>query len=131
MPRQPKLPNNQAFTYENDSGSSREQIDAFRRRQEEDLRRFHRTEPVIRRRPFYERYKASDQEKYEDPKHQSKDSPFDGGEEAWRDSEGDRLDDFGVDEDIEFYDEDDIPLAELLLRQREKPRIRNDEFTDS
>lgn len=36
------------------------------------------------------------------------------GEHGWRDSEGDRLDDFGVDEDVEFYDGDQVPLAELL-----------------
>ena len=39
------------------------------------------------------------------------------GEEAWRNSEGDRLNDFGVDEDVEFYDEDDVPLAKLLSRR--------------
>ena len=36
---------------------------------------------------------------------------------GWRDSEGERLDDFGVDEEIDFYDADDIPLAELLRRR--------------
>lgn len=46
------------------------------------------------------------------------------GEEGWRTAEGERLADFGVDEDVEFYDyegdyqaedadEDDIPLALL------------------
>lgn len=44
------------------------------------------------------------------------------GEEAWRNSEGERLKDFGVDEDVEFYDEqedeDDVPLGELLARKR-------------
>ena len=40
------------------------------------------------------------------------------GREAWRNSEGERLDDFGVDEHAEFYDEDDVPLAELLSRRR-------------
>lgn len=46
----------------------------------------------------------------------------DGGEEGWRNSDGDRLRDFGVDEDAEFYDEDDIPLAELLKRRKaDKP----------
>ncbi|KAI4716203.1 zf-DHHC-domain-containing protein [Aureobasidium sp. EXF-10727] len=39
------------------------------------------------------------------------------GEEGWRNSEGERLDDFGVDEDVEFYDEDDVPLGELLKRK--------------
>ena len=42
----------------------------------------------------------------------------DGGE-SWRDSDGDRLDDFGVDECAEFCDEDDIPLAELVRRRHE------------
>ena len=40
---------------------------------------------------------------------------------AWRNSEGERLKDFGVDEDVEFYDEqddDDVPLSELLARKR-------------
>jgi palmitoyltransferase len=43
------------------------------------------------------------------------------GEEAWRNSEGERLKDFGVDEEVEFYDEqedDDVPLGELLARKR-------------
>ncbi|KAF1995879.1 zf-DHHC-domain-containing protein [Amniculicola lignicola CBS 123094] len=43
------------------------------------------------------------------------------GEEGWRNSEGERLRDFGVDEDVEFYDEeeDDVPLSTLLARKRE------------
>jgi palmitoyltransferase len=42
------------------------------------------------------------------------------GEEGWRNAEGERLKDFGVDEDVEFYDEqeDEIPLAELIARRR-------------
>lgn len=46
------------------------------------------------------------------------------GEEAWRNSEGERLKDFGLDEEVEFYDEqedgddDDVPLSELLARRR-------------
>lgn len=46
------------------------------------------------------------------------------GEEAWRDGEGDRLDDFGVDENVEFYDEDVIPLA-VLLQQRGRRESSN------
>ncbi|KAI9835751.1 MAG: hypothetical protein M1819_001930 [Sarea resinae] len=74
------------------------------------------------------------------------------GEEGWRNSEGERLADFGVDEEVEFYDwgaggggaaaaaggdrraedrperekaeadEDDIPLSELLERRRRRRR---------
>ena len=40
------------------------------------------------------------------------------GEEAWRNSEGERLADFGVDEEVEFYDEEDLPLAHLIQRRR-------------
>jgi len=40
------------------------------------------------------------------------------GKETWKNSEGDGLKDFGVDEEVEFYDEEDIPLAELLRRKR-------------
>jgi palmitoyltransferase len=42
------------------------------------------------------------------------------GEAAWRNAEGERLKDFGVDEDVEFYDEqeDDIPLSQLMARRR-------------
>ena len=42
------------------------------------------------------------------------------GEESWQDSGGNRLKDYGVDEEIEFYDEDDIPLSELMHRRRMK-----------
>jgi palmitoyltransferase len=46
------------------------------------------------------------------------------GEEAWRNQEGERLADFGVDEEADFYDEtdvgigsdEDVPLAELIRR---------------
>ena len=40
------------------------------------------------------------------------------GEEGWRNKEGERLADFGVDEVADFYDEDDVPLAELLRRRK-------------
>ncbi|GAA90398.1 palmitoyltransferase with autoacylation activity Pfa4 [Aspergillus luchuensis IFO 4308] len=39
------------------------------------------------------------------------------GEEGWKNSEGERLRDFGVEEDVEFYDEEDIPLA-ILMQQK-------------
>lgn len=36
------------------------------------------------------------------------------GEEGWRNKEGERLNDFGVDEVADFYDEDDAPLADFV-----------------
>lgn len=37
---------------------------------------------------------------------------------SWRNKEGERLADFGLDEDAEFYDEDDLPLSELMRRRK-------------
>lgn len=37
----------------------------------------------------------------------------------WRNKEGERLADFGLDEDAEFYDEEnDLPLAEIMRRRK-------------
>jgi len=36
----------------------------------------------------------------------------------WRNKEGERLADFGLDEDAEFYDEDNLPLAEIMRRRQ-------------
>ena len=41
------------------------------------------------------------------------------GGKAWRNSEGETLDDFGVDPDVEFHDKDDMPLADLLRRRKD------------
>ena len=46
------------------------------------------------------------------------------GEEAWRNSEGERLNDFGVDEDAEFYDEDEVPLAQLVKRKSNQVKTK-------
>ena len=54
------------------------------------------------------------------------DESADSGEEGWQDSDGNRLKDYGVDEDVEFYDEEDsVPIAELL-RQRREGRAKKD-----
>jgi palmitoyltransferase len=96
-------------------------LTAFKKRQAEDV--------VRRRKPFVERLeeKVEDDGEYEygdeaSGNEEEEDGKYgDGeGEEGWRNSEGERLQDFGVDEDVEFYDEqdDDIPLAELISRRR-------------
>ncbi|MCJ1417053.1 Palmitoyltransferase [Xylographa parallela] len=106
-----------AFIHQDPDVSNKDHLDAFRRRQQEDLKRRQAVEsPAYRRKPFHQRYKepVSDKENTQDTSVSFMASE---GEEAWRNSEGDRLNDFGVDEDVEFYDEDDIPLAELLSRR--------------
>ena len=84
-------------------------------------------QPVHRRKPFHERYEHAQKLQSFDDYDENDESEPDGfesdgassaGEEAWRSSGGDRLRDFGVDEDAEFYDEDNIPLAELIRRRK-------------
>ena len=115
MPRRIRtLDPSDAFTHEETSNSNEDVVQAFRKRQEEDLKRRHTgTTLNYRRRPFHERY---DTHQHDATESNGKGSP---GEEAWKNSEGDRLDDFGVDEDVEFYDEDNIPLAQLLRQRRD------------
>lgn len=97
---------------------SREDIDAFHTRQKQDHAR-HQAEPsVYRRTPFHERYAQNIEDaELSDP---TTGDSSESGEEGWRTSDGDRLGDFGVDEEAEFYDEDDVPLAVLLERRRRR-----------
>ncbi|KAI9687291.1 MAG: Palmitoyltransferase [Bathelium mastoideum] len=120
-------------------------VEAFRRRQAEDLKRWGREpeageEGVQRRRPFVERLEAKmRRERVGDGSsvglaggysEDEDDGGEDGeigdvadsidsrGEEAWKNSEGESLADFGLDEDVEFYDEEDIPLSVLMQRRQ-------------
>ncbi|CAO2656745.1 Nn.00g055480.m01.CDS01 [Neocucurbitaria sp. VM-36] len=131
--RHAKAINTDAFTYQDSSLDPQETLAAFKTRQAED--------EVRRRKPFLERAEASlakqrveqwnggDEDGYEYGEDASDDADdtrekYGGGEqegeEGWRNSEGERLQDFGVDEDVEFYDEhdDEIPLSELLTRRK-------------
>ncbi|KAH7123829.1 DHHC palmitoyltransferase-domain-containing protein [Dendryphion nanum] len=115
----------EAFTYRDVGLTPEETLAAFRKRQEEDV--------VRRRKPFVERVETQmardngledseedDEEIFEertDTKGSRRGSLS--GEEGWRNSEGERLRDFGLDEDVEFYDEEeDLPLSELLARRK-------------
>ena len=112
MPRRTRnLGIEQAFTFENhDVNSNQERIQAFRQRQQDDYKRYDEHDQTItRRKPFRGRYQS--QTFVALPEN------GDMGEEAWQNSEGERLQDFGLDEEAEFYDEDDIPLSQLLLRK--------------
>lgn len=114
-----------AFTYRDAELSKEDTLAAFRARQAED--------EVRRRKPFVERLESIrdrgvDDDAYEHADDASEEAEDEGrkygegdeGEEGWRNSEGERLKDFGVDEDVEFYDEqeDDVPLSELLARRQ-------------
>lgn len=110
-------------------------VDDFKKRQAADLARYTDGdgEYVVRRRPFHERLasqrqngsayddevaiESDEDDEGEDERASPADRP-DEGEEAWRNREGERLADFGVDEEADFYDEDDVPLAELIRRRQ-------------
>lgn len=101
--------------------SAREEIEEFRRRQAEDFKRTRPFSEIQRRKRFHERYKQQEDRDDDDDDERGPRPIYgdesDEGEESWRNAEGERLRDFGVDEDAEFYDEDDVPLG-VLMKQR-------------
>ncbi|KAL8645214.1 MAG: hypothetical protein Q9226_007399 [Calogaya cf. arnoldii] len=98
-------------------------VSAFRERQRRDYRRFARDDDgagIKRRTPFERSTDASDDgeeeiEEGEEEKwaEEKRDEIHD-----WRNVDGDCLRDFGVDEEVEFVDEDDLPLFEVLKRRK-------------
>ncbi|KAJ6015270.1 Palmitoyltransferase pfa4 [Penicillium herquei] len=118
------LPASQAFHDDSQLpksySSARDTVEAFDRRQSEDLNRRVWTSDIQRRKRFHERFQ---QENYESDEDRGAGPVYgddsDEGEESWRNAEGERLRDFGVDEDVEFYDEDDVPLAVLMQRRKQ------------
>lgn len=121
IPKQRIYPSqNAAFMYGRGVATAQDEIAAFYYRQQQDLKRFNKESSPVRQRPFRERHIIAGQQQAHLPTNKAGNEDSGSGEEAWRDSEGDRLDDFGVDEDIDFYDEDDIPLAELLRERQAK-----------
>jgi len=110
----------------------------FRRRQEEDLKRLYAIrdgKDFIRQRRSYQDeerdydsdvlYESSDDEKDDSDAERAINNDVDiihkrrmkRNKEAWHNSEGETLADFGVDEDEEYYNEEQIPLAELMMKR--------------
>ena len=111
----------EAFTYRDAELNNEDTLAAFRRRQEEDVIR--RRKPFVQRveaRAAREQHTGQAEDDWDEEMHA--DGSLEGnedGEEAWKNSEGERLKDFGLDEEAEFYDEeDDLPLGEILARRR-------------
>jgi palmitoyltransferase len=126
------------FTRADDDPADR--VAAFQRRQAADFDARYDVdgEYVVRRVPFHERLQeiASISGEQNDRAALDHDRVSNGrpddsnnvkvGEEAWRNQEGERLADFGVDEEADFYDEkdvgiaddDEVPLAELVRRRK-------------
>lgn len=90
-------------------GSPEEEMEAFKRRQKKDYERFGGEAAD-------EGEEEGDDDEYESEYEEGMD-----GEEGWTNSDGDRLRDFGVDEDAEIVADDDIPLGELLRRRKARP----------
>ncbi|EON61876.1 hypothetical protein W97_01094 [Coniosporium apollinis CBS 100218] len=109
----------EAFIHKEGYVDTYNEVEAFRQRQQEDLQRWKRpSNEVQRRRPFHERLEKSVAAEVEDGYSSPDEQDGAPGEEAWRNSEGERLADFGVEEDVDFYDEDEVPLADLLRRRK-------------
>ncbi len=113
-------------------------VQAFKRRQQEDYKRWEsiRSNPQARQRLKSESSPSSSWEEIDPSPSSSADYGNDAGDNedneyqsddyeegmdghpGWTNSDGDRLRDYGVDEDAELIIEDDIPLGELLRRRR-------------
>jgi palmitoyltransferase len=87
-------------------GSPEEGMKAFRTRQRKDYERWG--------------YKNTADGSADEEEHEYVSEYEDDG---WTNSDGDRLRDYGVDEDAEVVAEDDIPLGELLRRRKEKSKV--------
>ena len=104
------------FTYGDEPALDVERVSAFRRRQQGDHDRLaHGSSGTILRRRV-----DSVSDGYDNIHGSQEPEIGDAGQdgEGWRDSEGDRLDDFGVDENAEVFDEDNVPLAELIRKRQ-------------
>ncbi len=89
-------------------GTVEEEKAAFKRRQQEDHKRWAREEnleEVTNEDDESEEYESEYEEEGID------------GEKGWTNSDGDRLRDYGVDEEAEVVGDDEIPLGELLRRR--------------
>ncbi|OJD29839.1 dhhc zinc finger membrane protein [Diplodia corticola] len=115
-----------AFTHTVPDFDDQQAMADFKKRQAEDLKRWQST-GLQRRRPFHERVGKNVVVEREGSFDSDEESLSEGGgggsgdesgEEAWKNSEGERLRDFGVDEEAEFYDEDEVPLSELMRRKK-------------
>ena len=121
-----RIPRSSTFIERQDSGftdpmamsmTPQEQKEAFHRRQQADISR-RKGQP------------ANVQPKRGDEEDSDADNDYDENDELaeleirqepeWRNSEGDRLKDFGVDEETEILNEDEVPLGELLRRRKSR-----------
>lgn len=104
-------------------------IQAFRERQQRDHLRFsndnhYNGNTEIRQRGTFARSSGmwSDISGDEDHARGGEDEHHHQRDDEWRDADGDRLNDFGVDEEAEYIDEDDMPLSEIMKKMQKTVR---------
>lgn len=105
MPRGERLMESEPRKY----GNLEEEREAFKRRQEADYQN-----------RGQKKRNSEDDEEYEvsgDDDYEEYEEGLD-GEEGWTNSDGDRLRDYGVDEEAESIADDEVPLGELLRRRK-------------
>jgi palmitoyltransferase len=100
-----------------------DEVQAFKERQQEDYRRWEtmrannvRVGSKLRSSAAADKF-SSQGENTDEEDDEEYEEGMD-GESGWTNSDGDRLRDYGVDEEAEMIVEDDIPLGELLRRRR-------------
>lgn len=93
--------------------SKEEEMEAFRSRQEADMRRWRGQ----RSRLMAELEEVEDYDIVDDESDDGYEQGAD-GEPGWTNADGERLQDFGVDEDEDMTEDEDVPLAELLRRRK-------------
>jgi palmitoyltransferase len=137
LPRPPPIDRNSGgFIHDGEDGE--DEVEAFRRRQEEDYKRWgtmrnHDPNVIARFRSAAAAArsrngnKSNDEDDYNEDDNGGEDIDGDyeseyeegmDGEAGWTNSDGDRLRDYGVDEEAELIVDEDIPLGELLRRRR-------------
>lgn len=91
-----------------------ERKEAFRQRQEQDLQRRRKLVAELEEVDNFEPVNGSSDDSDDDDEN---DRGFDGAP-GWTNSDGERLRDYGVDEDAEDAVDENVPLAELIRRRK-------------
>ena len=108
-----------AFTHDNEPISDQARLSMFAQRQQQDLKRFNHNHSDWERRPISLQEGGVNRRQLQSMNPTSTGfTTMDNNTGVWRNVEGDRLDDFGVDEDAELYDDDEVPLSELIRRKK-------------
>jgi palmitoyltransferase len=115
---EPLKASREAFVHDHERLTPDQELLAFRQRQQADFEQRSNFYGVQKRKTFHQRFDLDKREGESDDEYDDTARETDSGEEGWRDSDGNRLKDYGVDEDVEFYDEDNVPVSELLRRRK-------------